>query len=221
MVSGRDGSWYRPSGSSRDFYGVNALFRVHTALVIILAVASVWGCASSRNAPDEAEAASKVQGQPPEREPEGKLPDGPPVKVSQAQAGGEREEAEARGGGEASVAEPPGEKHERVRESEVERLLRYGPSYLFQAVTVEPVKRQDQFRGYRIVEATDAARRVMRPQLEIGDVIRVVNGVPIERPDDYMEAWNKLEERAVFEVEYVRDGEAGEAHWVVEERAAK
>lgn len=220
MVSGRDGSWYRSGGPSRDFYGVNALFRVQTALVIILVVAPVWGCASSRNAPDEKAASSNVQGQPPEREPEGKLPDGPPVKVSQERAGGERGEAEARGG-ESSAAQPPGENHERVRESEVERLLGYGPSYLFQAVTVEPVKREDQFRGYRIVEATDAARRVMRPQLEIGDVVQVVNGVPIERPDDYMEAWNKLEERAVFEVEYVRDGEAGEAHWVVEERAAK
>lgn len=89
---------------------------------------------------------------------------------------------------------------------------------MFQVVAVEPVERGGTFAGYRIVEVAAEAREKMEPKLRVGDVVTEINGIPIERPDDYMAAWKKLKHRAVLEVEYRRDREENRALWYVRER---
>lgn len=196
------------------------LHRSTTCFALAILVVSQWGCAASSGKTDEPPTQQKrVQGTPPEREPPDALPKGAPVKMD-ANEGRQSASSQGRQPTATTAGRSDGDR-EYVSESDVEQLMRRGPSYVFRAVTVEPVKRDGSFRGYRIVEASEAARRVMQPQLEVGDLVQTVNGVSIERPGDYMEAWKKLKERTVLEVEFRRDGETHEAHWVVDERAGR
>jgi len=145
------------------------------------------------------------------------MPKGPSVKVD----GVARERTQASSsepsGADPSAPEASGDRT-YISEDGIEALLEGGPAYIFRVVTVEPVERDGTFRGYRIVEFSDVAREAVEPQLRVGDVVTEVNGVPIERPDDYMAAWEKLKHRSVLEVEFRRDGDVTRALWYVRER---
>jgi len=80
---------------------------------------------------------------------------------------------------------------------------------------MEPVREDGKFRGYEIVDATPEAREAMTPQLEIGDIITHANGVEIERPGDYMEAWETFAEADRVHIDFRRDGETDRAVWVI------
>lgn len=184
------------------------------ALLVGGLVCSTWGCAGGQTRGTESRT---VQGEPPEEDPPDRMPKGPSVKVD-GETPGESEGSSSDGrGATRSVPESAGDRV-YVTEDGVEALLERGPAYVFQAVTVEPVERDGTFRGYRIVDVSDAAREAVEPQLRVGDVVTEVNGVPIERPDDYMAAWEKLKHRAVLEVEFRRDGASERALWYVRER---
>lgn len=191
-----------------------ALRRRIAAAGLFVLCATHLGCASGATQRTESE--RTVQGQPPKEEPPDRMPEGPPVKVDD---GGSQDAK--------SDAEEPREPVKRaveegertyVGEKRVETLLEHGPQYLFQVVSVEPVREGGSFRGYRIVDAANAAMEIMKSKLRVGDVVTKVNGVPIEKPDDYLAAWKKLKHRAVLEVEYRRDGESDRALWYVRER---
>lgn len=186
-------------------------------LVAVLLVLGGWCVGCAGGATHRSESETTVQGEPPEEEPTERMPEGPSVKVDgdmpdEVDSGAADREADA---GPAPSADGD---RTYVAEDRVEALLERGPAYVFQVVTLEPVRRDGTFRGYRIVDAGTAAREIMEPQLQVGDVVTEVNGVPIEKPDDYLAAWKKLKHRAVLEVEFRREGDSERALWFVRER---
>ena len=199
---------------------------------LLVAGAAIWfaaGCATANGGTKES-STSQVQASPPEEEPSDEMPAGPPVKTRadlppQAQPEEESsdetegENGDAKPGREKTSAEneETSEKRHVVSESEIGDLLEMGPAYVFQAVELEPARTDGgKFRGFRIADASEKAREVMRPQMQIGDIVTHVNDVRLKRPDDYMKAWKKLPDTDEIEVEFLRDGNDREASWAVE-----
>lgn len=188
------------------------LRRASVLLVVGMFVAGL-GCAGSQTKDDR-----EVAGQPPEEEPSDEMPSGPPVKTEEDIPERVKEEPdeskpadESDDSGKASGPEGAGV----ITESQRKRLLDKGPPYIFQVVQVEPAKQDGEFRGYEIVGAKPEAQEAMSPQLEVGDVITRINGVAIERPEDYMEAWEKFAGGEDVHMDLLRDGDKQEADWVV------
>jgi len=171
------------------------------------------GCAGSQTKDDR-----EVAGQPPEEEPSDEMPAGPPVKTENDIP--ERAKKESDGTGRADASDDTEEFGEAegaavITEAQRKRLLDKGPPYIFQVVQVEPARKDGEFRGYQIAGAKPEVREAMAPQLEVGDIITRINGVAIERPEDYMKAWEKFADGEDVHIDLLRDGEKREADWVV------
>ena len=98
-----------------------------------------------------------------------------------------------------------------LRRSVVRSFVKGGLGLFLQRVTLDdqPVTKDGRFHGFRIAALPDAAfwRGVdLRP----GDVIVRVNGMPIEHPEEALEAFHSLDVASELRVAYERDGEARE-----------
>lgn len=185
---------------------------------IVLGISWIFvsvACAGSEaNRQEEAE----VQEEPPEKEPEGEVPEGPEVKVDGdvegAESPGRASEEEKQG-----ATSPAGETGSRegatVTKEEIRTFRKKGPSYVFRVVKLEPYRVDGDFEGYEIVGAASEAKEVMSPQVEVGDVVTHVNGVRIARPKHYMKVWKKLDDVDRVRVRLEREGDERFAVWRV------
>lgn len=164
-------------------------------------------------APEEMEPANRASGQSVSAEQFSK----DDQQQSEASAGDESSSSDSARQSAKTDSKERGEARHTVDRDALLRLAERGPGWLLQRVTLEPVRRDDTFFGYRIADASESVRREMAPQLERGDVVKRVNGVELERPDDYVEAWSRLPRTDAVEIDFVRDGEAQTARWVVVE----
>jgi type II secretory pathway component PulC len=174
------------------------------------------GCAGTQTEDDR-----EVAGQPPEEEPSDEMPAGPPVKTKNdipervKKQSDESDKSDVSDGSDGTDESDQSEGAGVITEAQRKRLLDKGPPYIFQVVQLEPAKKDGEFRGYEIVGAKPEAREAMSPQLEVGDVITSINGIAIERPKDYMKAWEKFAEGEDVHIDLLRDGDEREADWVV------
>jgi len=201
-----------------------------------IVMASLWligavsACATGSSAADGAggsEPRNEMVGEAPEEVEPANRGSGQSVSAQQL-SNDEHEQSESSAGDESSSSDAArhsaetdsnerGEARHTVQRDALLRLAERGPGWLLQRVTLEPVRRDDEFYGYRIADANEAVQGQMAPQLEVGDVVRRVNGVELERPDDYVEAWSRLPRTDAVEIDFMRDGEAQTARWVVVE----
>lgn len=100
-----------------------------------------------------------------------------------------------------------------VSRADLERFLKLGPSVVFAHVDTEPYREDEKFVGFRVIDASDQALELMSPKLRVGDVVTHINLVRLERPDDYVTIWEELGEAAEVRIDFLRDGEAGQAIW--------
>lgn len=93
-----------------------------------------------------------------------------------------------------------------LRRSQVKASIARGLGYFLQNVTVDdyPVMRSNKFHGFRI-RSINAGLGV---ELQPGDVITRVNGMPIEHPEEADAAMRALDTAAALRVDYERDGKA-------------
>jgi hypothetical protein len=191
-----------------------------TMLGLVLAVGLFSaGCATTQSTEDGSD--RQVQGSPPENAEPEPMPPGPNVKTGEPEIPGEEtdEPKEPTAGADETASETDeaaSEEGEPVTTSEIDRLQELGPSYIFQVVRLEPFRTDGDFRGYEIVGANSTAKNVMYPQIEVGDVVTHVNGVHLKRPDDYMQAWKKLDRVDAITVDLLRDGEEAQAVWSIQ-----
>lgn len=118
-------------------------------------------------------------------------------------------------GGDSPAVEPSAEPGV-VTETELQRLQQFGPSVVMQHVETAPAHEDDEFVGFEIVGVSETARGYIESKLQPGDVVTHVNLVRLERPDDYMEAWDTLEDAEQIRFDVVRDGEDAEVILEVE-----
>jgi type II secretion system protein C len=95
-----------------------------------------------------------------------------------------------------------------VRRSDVRASLKEGLGAFLQKVELDvdrPVFKDGKFFGFRILALKDASffRGVdLRP----GDVVSKVNGFPVEKPEQAIQAFQSLEVASEIRVEYERGG---------------
>jgi type II secretory pathway component PulC len=105
-----------------------------------------------------------------------------------------------------------------VRRTAVMGVLSGGLGRFLQKVTLDdqPVMKDGRFHGFRVAELSDAGfwgGVDLRP----GDVITSVNGMPIEHPEEALEAFKALGIASEVRVAYERDGQARELRYTIVE----
>lgn len=94
-----------------------------------------------------------------------------------------------------------------IARSRVDAVLRQGPPWLLSHVEVEEVLRKGAFIGWRVVAMpVDWEGGGIKP----GDIVTRVNGVGLEKPDDFFSAWTTVADAKEIRVAYERDGKSDE-----------
>lgn len=95
-----------------------------------------------------------------------------------------------------------------IRRSAIRDVLAAGPGAFLQKVSLDdhPVFEAGKFHGFRIAALqADSFRGV---NLKPGDVVTRVEGMPIEHPEEAIEAFQSLQVASELRVDYERDGVA-------------
>ncbi len=93
-----------------------------------------------------------------------------------------------------------------IARSAIREVLAAGPGAFLQKVSLDdhPVFAAGKFHGFRIAALqADSFRGV---DLKPGDVVTRVEGMPIEHPEEAIEAFNALQVASELRVDYERDG---------------
>jgi hypothetical protein len=102
------------------------------------------------------------------------------------------------------VAAAPGN---NVHRAHLEAVLREGPGWVLDRVEVEEVMKRGKFTGWRVRSMPAEWSHV---DLQSGDVVTAVNGMPIERPAQLWSAWTTLTVASEVKIAYSRNGEERE-----------
>ena len=89
----------------------------------------------------------------------------------------------------------------------LEAILVEGPPWLLERVPIEEVMDQGKFKGWRLQDFPVEWSHV---ELQPGDVITALNGMPLETPDELWAAWATMGSSSDIKVSFVREGEAKE-----------
>ena len=87
-----------------------------------------------------------------------------------------------------------------ILRGELRQVLSAGAQAFVQRVRIRPAFRHGQFFGWRVIGYDGPG------QVQAGDIVRRVNGRSIERPEQWMEAWNGLARSSELRVDVVRRG---------------
>lgn len=92
--------------------------------------------------------------------------------------------------------------------ADVEGVLQKGPPWLLRRVKMEEVIREGKFVGWRILTLSlpDAWKVDLKP----GDIVKTVNGLALERPDDFFAAWMQLHSAVELRLACEREGKPHE-----------
>lgn len=176
-------------------------------VMVSLVVGTTIGCASG---PDERASNDResqtVMGSPPSEDSEDYEFAAPPRHP------GDHGEVQTRGSGQESAEREP----DVIYRSEIEELKNYGPSVVLKHVDTEASHEDGSFVGFQIVDVSEAAHSIIAPHLRVGDVVTHINLVRLQRPDDYVEAWNTLDDVQEIRIDFQRDGKEKQAVWRVQ-----
>jgi hypothetical protein len=212
----------RSSMARRDMMSEKSALRsvalMVASLCLIAFATTAFGCASSSGAADDGaeERAQKVSGEPPspQEDTQKPLPKGPKVEIGNAPSDVEPADVEPADAEPADASD--GEAAGSFTRSEVQAFMQKGPSYALTMVRVQPERVDGKFQGFKVIEMKPGAASTVAPQLVKGDVITHINGVRMEKPDDYLNAWKLLSEVSTIRVDFVRDGTSDHAVWNIQ-----
>ena len=103
-----------------------------------------------------------------------------------------------------------------ISRATLDEALARGPSWLIQQVTVRPVLFDRRFYGFQVVSLFPDRPALQDLPLKIGDIIQQANGISIERPDQFMKAWESLAGADHLSIRVVRDGRPLMITWMIE-----
>jgi type II secretory pathway component PulC len=103
-----------------------------------------------------------------------------------------------------------------LRRSTVKEALKT-PGVLFQYVVLDthPVFLAGKFHGFRVAELRGGPEEWSGIDLKPGDVVTSVNGFPIERPEQALEAFQSLSVASELRVDLEREGEPRSLRWAI------
>lgn len=88
-----------------------------------------------------------------------------------------------------------------IKTAELKIVVKEGAQDFIQRVRVRPTFRKGQFAGWRILAYSGPG------PIKPGDVVRRVNRHNIERPEQFMDVWTRLQGRRDLLLEIVRNGQ--------------
>lgn len=102
-----------------------------------------------------------------------------------------------------------------IARAELDPVLEAGLGRFLQRVSTEPHLDAGRFVGHRITELRgDLFASV---DLQPGDTLLRINGMPIERPEEALAAWNALRVASELTIDLMRDGERRQLRYAIAE----
>jgi len=107
-----------------------------------------------------------------------------------------------------AAAEPAGTRaillEGELERAALKRVLAKGPQRFIASLRVAPYMKGKRFMGFRIEGFAPDSPLVNGGAVQPGDVVLKVNREPVERPDQFMRAWEVVEGADALEVELLR-----------------
>lgn len=103
-----------------------------------------------------------------------------------------------------------------LERSVVQAVVKAGPQPFIAGVQVAPVMEAGRFRGFRLLEVKATSPLAGSENVRAGDVLVSVNGLPVERPDQFMAAWGKLARAERLEVKLLRGEQPLTYRWTIQ-----
>lgn len=94
--------------------------------------------------------------------------------------------------------------------------LAKGIGRFFQQVRPEPVISRGRFVGWRIATLFANRTDVKVNGLQVGDIVRRVNGDSVERPEDFKAVWDSLADAKQLVIEIERGGETTSVKYTID-----
>lgn len=121
---------------------------------------------------------------------------------------------EASATAEVSPPEPP-RREGAIDRAALDQVLAGGLGRFLQSVSTEPHLEAGRFVGFRVTSL--AAPYFEGVDLREGDTLVSVNGLPIERPEQALQAWEGLRVASELTLEVLRTGERRQLRFVIED----
>jgi len=108
---------------------------------------------------------------------------------------------------------PPVHREGTIARAQLDDVLAHGIGRFLQRVQTEPHLDEGRFVGFRVTELRSELFEGV--DLQPGDTLLSVNGLPIERPEEAMQVWNALRVASELTVEYLREGERHQLRFAI------
>jgi len=108
---------------------------------------------------------------------------------------------------------PPVQREGTIARARLDDVLARGIGRFLQHVETEPHLDEGRFVGFRVTELRSEIFEGV--DLQPGDTLLSVNGLPIERPEEAMQVWNALRVASELTVEYLREGERHQLRFAI------
>ena len=89
----------------------------------------------------------------------------------------------------------------------LKRAMDQGPQRFMSKVMLDPFFVDRRFVGFRLTRFYEGDPRFSEIDLRRGDVVLRVNGLPIGRPNQFMQAWNEVKHAREIRIDYLRGAE--------------
>ena len=97
----------------------------------------------------------------------------------------------------------------------LDKLIAAGPHALIASVDVKPAKDKGRFIGFLLTGARPNSPLASSETIRVGDIFVAVNGQSVERPDQFMSAWEALGAKDTLTVTVVRQGKRIRYVWKI------
>jgi type II secretory pathway component PulC len=103
----------------------------------------------------------------------------------------------------------------QLSRDEVQKVLERGPQRFVASLRVAPALEKGRFVGFRIEAFTPESPLANGGAIQPGDVVVSVNDEPVERPEQFMRAWEVVKAADRLSVLVLRDGQRLLYRWKI------
>ncbi|MEZ4475081.1 MAG: hypothetical protein R3F60_30680 [bacterium] len=102
-----------------------------------------------------------------------------------------------------------------IPRAQLEAVVAAGPQRFIASVRVVPAMDGGRFLGFQLAGVQAGSPLEGSENVRIGDVVVTVNGMPVERPDQFMKAWGGLKKAERIDVKLLRGATPLTYRWTV------
>ena len=97
--------------------------------------------------------------------------------------------------------------------AEFEAVHRKGPQRFIATVRVDPVMKKGRFVGYRLVGVSADSPMASSQNIRPGDIVVSVNKESLERPEQFMRAWDVIRDAQSLDIMILRSNQRYLYRW--------